>query len=462
MDTVSLAKRKLGVINIAGITIAGIFSLRTLPLMAQYGVTAITLYIIAALFYFIPSALICAELATGWPKTGGVYVWIREAFGERLGFLGIWLEWVNNVIALPSALTFMAVMLTYIVAPDLAQSKIYMMSMILVFLWGIVFINFLGIKISGTFSTVGLILGTLIPCTILVIAACTWIVKGHPSDVVFSWSALVPHLHLGNLAFLTGLTLGFAGMQVSAFHAQETINPQRDFPRAILITVIVILGISIAGSLAIAILLPHNQISLVSGIIDTAILFLNYFHLGFLIPVAAACLLLGSLASLNTWVIGPSKGLLATAEYGSLPTYFARRNRYGAPTTILIWQGIIGTVLALLYLFIKNVNSFFWLLIALSALMTLLMDMLLFASAIRLRYKKPAVHRAYRIPGGFFGIWAVAGIALITCAIAFCIAFLPPSSLNYAYRDFYTLFLVIGIIVFVILALLLAKTNRNK
>ena len=90
------------------------------------------------------------------------------------------------------------------------------------------------------------------------------------------------------------------------------------------------------------------------------------------------------------------------------------------------------------------------------------MDMLLFASAIKLRYSKPEVSRPYRIPGGFFGIWAVAGIALITCIIAFVIAFVPPANLNYAYRDFYTLFLVAGIIIFVTLALLLAKTNRNK
>jgi amino acid transporter len=443
----STSTQKLGLLNIVGITVAGIFSLRTLPLMAHYGYSAIFLYLLTALFYFIPSALICAELASAFPKTGGVYVWIREAFGDKVGFIGIWLEWVNNVIAIPAALAFMAVMSTYFFHWGSAHSALYTLGIMLFFLWGIILLNLFGIKISGTFSSIGLVIGTLLPCTALIGAMVYWLFKGEPLQLQFSLPSLLPHFDKGSLAFLTGLTLGFAGMQVAAFHAQETKNPHKDFPRAILLSTIIILAISIIGSLAIALILPLNKISLVAGIIDTLQLFLTTFHLAFLMPFAAFCLVFGALASLNPWIIGPAKGLMAVAEWGNLPRFLAYKNKRGAPVAILLCQGLIGTALCFLYLGI-SVNSFFWLLIVLSGLMTLMMDVLMFLSALRLRYTKPHIPRSYRVPFGNAGLWVVCALPLLTCGISFCLGFIPPSNLYYHYHDFYTLFLVGGLIIF--------------
>ena len=93
------------------LTIVAVVSLRSLPTMATYGLGSITLYVIPALLFLVPTALVAAELATGWK--GGVYVWVREAMGNRWGFEAIWLQWVQNVVWYPTQLAFVAASLAY-------------------------------------------------------------------------------------------------------------------------------------------------------------------------------------------------------------------------------------------------------------------------------------------------------------------------------------------------------------
>ena len=88
-------KRVLGVFTLTMINVAAIQSLRNLPVMAEVGWASVFFYLIAAIGFFIPSALVSAELSTGWPSTGGVYTWVKEAFGPRWGFVAIWLQWIT-------------------------------------------------------------------------------------------------------------------------------------------------------------------------------------------------------------------------------------------------------------------------------------------------------------------------------------------------------------------------------
>lgn len=80
--------------QLAMLTVVAVASLRSLPAMADYGLASILLYLIPAVVFLVPTALVAAELATGWK--GGVYVWVREAFGNRIGFLAIWLQWIQK------------------------------------------------------------------------------------------------------------------------------------------------------------------------------------------------------------------------------------------------------------------------------------------------------------------------------------------------------------------------------
>ena len=90
------------------INIIAVDSLRSLPISATYGLSIFFLYGLMALFFFIPCALVTAELATGWPNTGGIYVWVREAFGRRWGFFVIFMQWIYNIVWFPTIMAFIA------------------------------------------------------------------------------------------------------------------------------------------------------------------------------------------------------------------------------------------------------------------------------------------------------------------------------------------------------------------
>jgi len=381
----NLLSGKLGVVTIAMMSVVGIFSLRTLPLMAEYGFSAIFYYIAIALLFFIPSALTCAELATGWPKTGGLYVWVKEAFGSRIGFLAIWLEWTNTVISFPVTLVFIAAMIAYAFNPALADNKYYMLISMLILFWGTTFINFLGIKFSSLISNIGLIFGTLFPCVLMIGLSASWLLLDKTPQIHFSLHSFIPDFGLTKSAFIVGLILGYAGMQVAGFHAQDAKNPQRDYPRAMFAAVFVILALSIFGSLAISIVVPQQKISVVTGIMQAIDIFFQTFHLGWFLPIATILIAIGTFSMVNIWIISPCKGLLASARCGDLPKVMTRVNKYGAPTTLLITQALVGTFFSLVYLLMPTVSSSYWMLFALTALLTLLMNILLFSSVIYLR-----------------------------------------------------------------------------
>jgi len=442
------SKTKLGTLAIAMMSVAGIFTLRTLPLMSEYGLAAIFYYIVIALVFFIPSALTCAELATGWPKTGGLYVWVREAFGPRIGFLAIWLEWINTVISFPATLAFITATVAYAIEPTLASNKYYMLSIMLILFWGATLVNFLGIKFSSWLSNIGLILGTIFPCLLIISLAIGWIFAGKPIQMDLSTTALIPDFGFTKSAFIVGLILGYSGMQISAFHAQEVDNPQKNFPRAMFIAVVAILFLSVFGSLAISLVVPHQKIGLVTGLMQAAVTFFTAFHMKWFIPVIAILTAVGTFAMLNLWVIGPCKGLLATARYGDLPKFMQRTNKHGAPTTLLLLQAIVGSAFSLIYLCMPTINSSYWILIALTSILTVLMCSLIFASVIKLRYTKPETPRAYKIPGGKFGVWIIAGAGITVCALAFFLGFMPPSQLHNGNIFFYESFLIGGVIIF--------------
>ena len=102
-NIVSTAKnRALSVFSLVMINIIAIDSLRNVPAAAEYGSSLVVYYALAAILFFIPSAFVSAELATGWPKNGGIYIWVREAFGPRWGLFAIWLQWIENVKTLGS------------------------------------------------------------------------------------------------------------------------------------------------------------------------------------------------------------------------------------------------------------------------------------------------------------------------------------------------------------------------
>lgn len=415
---------------IALINVCAICNIKNFPLLAEYGFSVIVFLALSAIFFFLPVALVSAELASGWPERG-VYTWVKAALGPRLGFLAIWLEWIENVIWYPTILSFIVTTFAYIINPALATNKFYVMGAILFTFWTVTAINFLGMRVSGWISSLAALFGTIVPIVLIIVMGAFWIFSGHPVQIQWGWKNLLPDLgSVNQLVLLSGVLLGLAGMEMSAVHAKEVEHPKRDYPRGIFFSAVLILLFSTLGALAIAAIVPNSQIQLASGGMEAFRYLFEAFHMPWAVPFIAAITTFGALGMMSTWIVGPSRGLYATAEHGDLPPLFHKANAQGMPTHILIIQGVIVTVLSLVFLFMPSVNSSYWALIALASLLYMLMYILMFIAAIVLRYKHPNVSRLYRIPYGNVGIWIVSLLGMAGSLFGVVVSFFPPSQID--------------------------------
>ncbi|MBS0286877.1 MAG: amino acid permease [Proteobacteria bacterium] len=440
--------RVLGVFTLSMISVSAIIALRNLPTLAKNGFSVVFILSLASLVFFIPVALSCAELASGWPKKGGVYAWVKEAFGIRSGALAVWLEWIESVVWLPTVLSFIASSIAYCINPHLVEHRYFMLAVMLAVLWSGTFLNFLGTQTSGWVSTVGIIAGSIIPGLAIVALGSYWLTSGQPTHITFSSSTFLPDFSFSSLSYFTVVALGFAGIEVAAFYVQDTKNPQRTFPRATFIAAIIIIVLYVLGALSIAIVIPKDDLHLSAGMMQAMKTFFTFLEIPWAVPLFALLSVAGGLALLNTWILGPSKGLLTSAQNNDLPEFTKYTNRFGSPVAILLMQAIIGTLLISMNLFIPTMNQFYWIFQTQAAQLILMMYFMIFLSVIKLRYTQPDTPRLYQIPGGKIGLWVVAGSGALFCVVAFCLGFIPPEEYQFIDNKTYFVILLSGIIVF--------------
>ena len=455
------SKKVLSVFSLVMINVIAVDSLRTLPMSAKLGLPLVSYYLVAAIAFFIPVALVAAELATAYPNTGGLYVWVREAFGRRAGFITIWLQWIYNVVWYPTILAFIAATLSYLFAPQLANNKVYLLTTALSLFWLFTLLNCFGMKISSIVSVIGASIGTILPMVGISLLGALWLFQDRPLTVDLPSTWLPDFSSIGNLALFSAILFGLIGVEMSAVHAEEVKNPQRDYPRAILYSTVLILATLVLGSLAIVIVVPNEKLSVVSGLIDAYAVFFNTYHMPWMTKLIAILIVLGGVSGVSAWIIGPTKGLLVSARDGSLPDVFSRVNRYGSPVAILVTQGIIFSLLSSVFILLDSINAAYWLLSDLSAQMALLVYIFMFAAAIKLRYSQPNQPRSYKIPGGNFVMWLVAGIGIICCLAAMVIGFVPPTQIPIGNLFFFEGFLISGLFLFVVLPWIFAKKHEE-
>ena len=446
MDT-QATKKILGVFTLVMINVAAVLSIRNFPSMAIFGWSCIGWYIIGTILFLIPISLAGAELATGWPEGGGVYAWVRQAFGEKGGFVAIFCEWSNNLVWFPTVLAFIASTLAFAITPDLAANPLYMFSVMMIAFWGTTLIAYFGEEASTRFSNVGVILGSILPAVIIIVCAIAWIAAGAAIVLPpFSWSEVVPEINLATLPFFATVILLFAGMEMAGFHALEVKKPQTDFPRAMLISATLIFILTVLGTLAIAFVIPAGQLNLASGVMQAIQYFFTAAGVSWLIAPMAVLITIGGVVLLAAWLIGPAKGLGVVAETGNMPPIFNRTNKYGAPVAVLLIQAAIGTIISLLYVFLPSVNQAYWILSAMTVELLCIVYVLVFISLIKLRYSKPDTPRAFTIPGGMPGVWLVGGLGAFGVIFTFIVGLLPPdyfvNTLGYVFAVLFGTFIL--------------------
>lgn len=441
-------QKLLGVFPIVMITVGSVDSIRNLPATALLGSHLIFYFLLAAVFFFLPCALVSAELSSVRGQTGGIYGWVKDAFGIRAGFLAVWFQWAENVIWYPTILAFIAGSLGYLFSPEWALNNYFIIAVIVVAIWSTTLINLRGILTSSHFANFCTIVGLLFPMILIIGLGGYWYFSGHPLFIDLHAKALVPHSTTHDMwIVLTAMMMSFAGIEIATVHATDVKTPLRTYPLAMLLSVIILLITLMGGSLAIAISVPQQQLSPLLGIMQSFNMFFINYHMHWFLPIVALMLVVGGLGGVNNWVIAPTRGLLIAAEDGSLPAVWRKKNKRGAPTVLLIFQAVLVTLMAGVFTLFPSVNASYWLLTALAAQLYVIMYMLMFASAYRQRQKKSIDDYGFRIPGGRIGFFVVCLLGLLACIVIFMIGFIPPTDTNIGSPWFYEIILLAGLVV---------------
>ncbi len=444
-------KKGIGTFALVMLITGAIDNIRNFPATALFGSSLIFFFIFSAIVFLIPAALVSAELASAWTEKGGIYHWARIAFGEKIGFLAVWLQWISNLVWFPTILSFIASTAAYLIDPALAQNKIYLVSVILITFWSITFINLKGIHLSAKFASFCTVAGMLAPMTLIIILSIIWVALGKPVQVQFTAENIFPSFaHSQNWMSLTAIMTAFLGMELAAVHVNDVKNPQNTFPRALTISTAIILVTMIMGSLGIAIILPQKDINLVSGVMMAFTNLFAAFHMSWIIPLITVMILVGTSGSIVSWVISPAKGLLQAAQSGYLPKVFQQVNQHGVARNLLIIQAVLVTLVCLAFLLMPSVNGSYWLLTALSTQLYMFMYVILFVTAIYLRYKFPQKTRPFSIPGKNIGMWIVSLLGLIGCTITLIVGFFPPDGINVGSTLRYVVIFSIGLVIMIL------------
>ena len=471
-------KTKLSVFTLCMMTVAAVVSLRGLPMMAKEGLSLIFYILFSTIMFLIPASLVAAELGSAFSSQGGgVYTWVKEAFGSRWGFTAIWLQWIQNVVWYPTVLGFAASCLAYaVMKPALAENGVYTGLVILACYWMATFLTLAGSNVASFVTKYGALCGTVLPGVIVIVLGLLWVDQGNPiafltpgpvADAAGSLAhsgahaRLFPHItSLGSIAFLAGIILLFAGVEVHAVHASELEAPAKQFPESMFLAAAVIFLLFMLGSLAVAAVVPAAEISLTAGLMQAFELLLSKFHLEFLTPVLGVLTAFGSIGGVMSWVGGPSRGLLETAKQGEIPPFMAKVNKHGVQINILLIQAVIVSLLAGLYFVMDNVSVAFFVLSAMTVTLYLVMYILMYAAAIKLRRTRPDLPRAYKVPGGLGGMWFVAGTGLVGVCFSLVVGFFPPTNLPVGNPALYVGLVAAGMVVFVGLPLVINACKK--
>ncbi|HIH2763142.1 MAG TPA: APC family permease [Candidatus Azoamicus sp.] len=455
-------KKKIKLTQLILISLSAIVGLKSLPLFAEVGVSLIFFLGLSTLLFFIPISMAIAELSSTWPHSGGCYYWIKKAYGENTAFLVIWAYWIESIIWFPTMLIFIVAMLAHAMTPiyqGLENNSYFLIFGIISIFWILTFINFYGIKISAKFSSIGVLIGTIIPIILIITFGIFWLIKGNNINLIFKIENIVPKLDLNNLVFFSGILLGISGIEIISFYIKDVENPEKNIAKAVIISSFFIIIIYLLGSLSVAIVVPKNELSFASGIIQALKIFFKKINLECITPLIAFFLLLGSLSGMNTWIIGPAKGLFEAANDNFLPHFLKKTNKDDVPTNILIIQALIGSILSILFFtYINSINGLIWIFVCLSFQFASILYIMIFFSVMKLRKLYPNIKRPYKAPA----IKLLSFLGITICSFTFLISYIQPANIETTEKFFYLMLLLISSIILALPALIFSYLKYKK
>jgi amino acid transporter len=407
-------------------TVSAILLLDTLTAAASIGAPSVFWWIFLGIIFFVPFAMICAEMGCAYPEQGGIYAWIRDGFGGRWASRATWCYWVNTAVWVPAIYILFAGVFKQMFFPELSMG--WQIGIGVVLTWLAVLVNVVTLDVGKWVPNLGAILKVII--FLAIIAGSFAHMQDHGMANPLSFETLKPDWSQ-SAQYIPAIIYGMLGFELVSAGSEEMQDPARDVPRSIFISGVIIILLYLLGTIAVLAAIPAGDINLVEGLIDTLSLFFGDSAAGEAFVLALGIGALYTFFSNGvTWALGCNRAAAEAALEGELPKIFALENKdLGTPVGAAVLMGIVSTLVLLMYGFMSGSNEdLFWSLFAFSAVIFLLPYEGMLLAFVRARMHDADHPRPYRVPGGLGAARAAAWICVAVLALCIVLFMYTPGS----------------------------------
>jgi glutamate:GABA antiporter len=422
--------RVLGLRDLVLLNIAAIVGLRWLSTAAQIGPASLVLWLLGLIVFFIPLGMAVLELSSRIPGEGGLYLWAKAAFGDAHGFVAGWTYWVANLVFFPSMLLFGAGVFVYVAGDrwlSLAGSASFNGACCLAALWGATLLNVFGLERAKWLQNIGGIATWVATALILLSGAVAWYRFG-PATPLSPANVMPDFGSFATFSTLATIALAYAGLELGPIMGGEIRDARKVLPRAILISEIGITTIYVAGTAALLVALPKEQIDIIGGIPQALAAVGSRLGFPAFGPVTAALIVLANLGGLGAFVSGTARLPFVVGVDRYLPAPLAALHpKYGTPWVALLVQGTITSGILLAALSGATIHEAFVVLLDMTVILSLLPLLYIFAALPALRVRAAGRNEGITlVPGGSLGCWIAAAVGFTTTAFAIVVSAMPP------------------------------------
>lgn len=395
--------------------VAAVVGLRWITTAAAAGPSSLVVWVIGFAAFFVPLAVTVIDLSARFPEEGGLYVWVKHAFGDFPGFIAGWMYWTSNLSYFPALLYFSAANALYIGGSSwqsLSHSAPYFIAVSLGGLGVALWLNVVGLGVGKWLHNAGG-LGTWIPIGFLVAVGAVALARFGPATHL-SAGDFVPSTRLGSMVFWSTIAFGFAGLETASLMSDEIVDAGKTIPRAILTAGAIITCIYILGTAAVVFALPPGQVSSLSGFMAAIQLTGDRVGLPGAAAVVAVLVTIGNIGGVGAWLAATARLPFVAGLDHRLPAAFGRLHpRWGTPHVALYVQVAGAAVFVVLGQAGTSVQGAYEILVDIGVISYFIPYLLLFAAMIKLA-------RGRRLARG------LAGLGFLVTAISIALACVPP------------------------------------
>jgi amino acid transporter len=429
----SQLRRVMGFWDLLLFNVAAVLGPRWIAAASHNGPSSVSLWILAAIGFFLPTALVIVELTSRYPEEGGLYAWTKLAFGDFHGFVAGWTYWIYTIFYFPALLLASAAMSAYVIGPrgaELAQNRWFLLTGSFILLIVAVVLNIVGSNIGKWLQNAGGV-STYLPLLILAVIAFLFLRStGQHSVTIFSRDTIIPHWDWGTVNFWPQLAFGLTGLEIGAMMSEEVKDPRRTFPRAIFASGALIAVIYVVGTIAVLSMVPAGQVDPKSGVFQAITMGSVALKVGFIGVLAAVLVSVGNAGGVGTTVAGVSRLPFVAGIDHYMPAAFGKIHpKWRTPYVAILVQAFVSAFVLLATQINETANSAYQILVDATTIVYFISLIYMYAAAIRLAYRKDrtTTPNAVLIPGGVVGVWIASLLGLLVVIAGIVLSFIPPA-----------------------------------